>query len=244
MVLGTRTLASTCRGLAAYDCISSICVGLLCRRPLVTWTKTMKKTAMLTMSRRPIWLSRAYMLLSTPTITTAGTAATVTASGLTRSATRRNRLVSTEPTNPRIAPSDQAHQGVDTRDDAGLGDQAGIVEQRLDDRRRLRDDVRLHVLDLHPRLPQPDEDHSEDDGRNHDRQTFPRARCRAGHRSSTPTTASPTWVPRNASRTSVILSKNSVASRVSSDRSRPMPTSTIAVMRPGRGDMTTTRSAR
>src|SRR5258706_15110739 len=45
------------------------------------------------------------MLLSTPTITTAGTAATVTASGLTRSATTRYRLVSTDPTKPRIAPA-------------------------------------------------------------------------------------------------------------------------------------------
>src|SRR5258706_13212457 len=45
------------------------------------------------------------MLLSTPTITTAGTAATVTASGLTRSATTRKRLVSAEPAKPRIAPT-------------------------------------------------------------------------------------------------------------------------------------------
>ena len=61
----------------------------------------MKNTASVTMIRRPIWLSSAYMLLSTPTMTTAGIAATVTASGLTSSDTTRKRFVSTATTNPR-----------------------------------------------------------------------------------------------------------------------------------------------
>ena len=69
-MLGRRTLRSTWRGVAAYERISSSCVASFWRRPLATWTKTMKNTASVTMIRRPIWLSSAYMLFSTPTITT------------------------------------------------------------------------------------------------------------------------------------------------------------------------------
>ena len=48
-------------------------------------------------------------------------------------------------------------------------------------------------------------------------------------------------MPRSASRTSVTFAKNAVSSRVSTSRSGPRSTSITSVMRPGRGDITTTR---
>ena len=54
IVLGSRTLARICRGVAAYERISSSCVASFWRSPLATWTKTMKNTASVTMIRRPI----------------------------------------------------------------------------------------------------------------------------------------------------------------------------------------------
>ena len=51
-------------------------------------------------------------------------------------------------------------------------------------------------------------------------------------------------MPRSASRTSVIFLKNSGSSRVSVSRRSPSSTATTSVIRPGRGDITTTRSAR
>ena len=83
IVFGSRTFFSVSNGEAAYDRISSIWVASFCRRPLATCTNTTKNTEMVTMMRRGIWLSSEYMLFSTPTMTTAGMAATVMASGFT-----------------------------------------------------------------------------------------------------------------------------------------------------------------
>ena len=51
---GRRTLASTCRGVAAYERISSTWVASFCRSPFDTCTNTTKNTAIVTMMRRPI----------------------------------------------------------------------------------------------------------------------------------------------------------------------------------------------
>ena len=100
---------------------------------------------------------------------------------------------------------DESDQCVDARDHRGFHDEVGVLAQRVDDRAGLRYHERLDVFDLDPRLPQRDEDDTENDRRQDDRQAAADSRSEL-QRSSSPATTSPTWVPRNASRTSVTRS--------------------------------------
>ena len=69
--------------LAAYDRMSSTCVGLTWVRPRATFTSTMKYTTRVTMMRRGTSLVMANMLLSTATNTKIGMAFNAMASGVT-----------------------------------------------------------------------------------------------------------------------------------------------------------------
>ena len=97
-------MSRICVGDAAYERISSTWVALTWRSPLATLTSTMKNTINITIVRRGVEVVDENMLLSTGTRTMIGIALRATASGVTISSRKRNRISTNANRTPRMTP--------------------------------------------------------------------------------------------------------------------------------------------
>ncbi|WP_219805775.1 DUF6421 family protein, partial [Ralstonia pickettii] len=132
---------------------------------------------------------------------------------------------------------DEAHQCVRGRAETRLHDDARARRELARDRERCRQSRAFRRERRHQQLPDEHHGDPEDDRGEHG------AQARGGHRFSTPF-APAEGDPCRASRTALTRSKNASSSRSSSVRSPRRSIVRISRMRPGRGDITTTRSER
>ena len=146
---------------------------------------------------------------------------------------------------PSAVPTSSPTSALARRPPAASRIELDVVGERVPDARRLGQEVRLPVEDVRRPPPTARGRRRRTRSGGHTART---TRPHRGHRSSVLHGAgrhrarpSTSW-PRSASRTSVIFLKNPASSRVSMSRCGPRSTSTTWVMRPGRGDITTTRS--
>src|SRR6185437_5912531 len=122
-------------------------------------------------------------------------------------------------------PGDQPDERVEPAGQRRVEDVRALLDELAPDRRRGRQHIRGDAPDLDQQLPAEDAADADDE----------RREDQLGPLHDEP--------PRSARRTSVIAAKNFSDWRVASVRS-PRSTGIVAVIRPGRGDITTTPSDR
>ena len=152
---GMRALRSSCTGVAAYERISSTWIGCTWRSPLATLTSTMKYTISVTIRRRGISLVAGYMFTNSETSTMIGIALSATAIGVASSLRMRNRISRNADPTPSNVPASRPTKRVLARHEGGVLDEAEVVEERLGDRARGGQEVRLEVEQLAPSAPTP-----------------------------------------------------------------------------------------